>query len=371
MSNSAASNVSAPVDGINWLLRKAGLPVSEAPVMGSDWLAQRGYTRPVQQNAASLAGDAAGMIGPMLAVAKAPQFAKGLLSLDDKAMDMGRVAIENHMVKNGMIQNILPPQRYIGRPLDGLPEMVHIGNGRMEAFGTDQRIVDIAGQYMADKGMKYTPQTTYAALDPVLAKRLADDFAAMKNNPRDPRVRGSYEALAKETQDQYEALLKSGYKFDFIKGVNPYGNPRNAINDLVANKRMSVYPTERGFGGPSAAALDVSNNPLLARSELRIGNDPSTTYNDLFRAVHDTYGHAKHGVGFRARGEENAFQSHSRMYSPQALPAATSETRGQNSWVNFGPFAKTNVKASSDKTEYAPQKTGLLDPYAWLDGLVK
>lgn len=86
MSNSAASNVSAPVDGINWLLGKAGLPVSSAPFMGSDWMEQKGFTRPVEQNAASLAGETAGMIAPMLAAAKAPQIARGLLQMGDNAM---------------------------------------------------------------------------------------------------------------------------------------------------------------------------------------------------------------------------------------------------------------------------------------------
>ena len=43
-SNSAASNVSAPVDGLAWLLRKAGLPIHSNPIGGSDWMAQKGFT---------------------------------------------------------------------------------------------------------------------------------------------------------------------------------------------------------------------------------------------------------------------------------------------------------------------------------------
>ena len=86
MSNSAASNVSAPVDGINWLLRKAGMPVSDAPFMGSDWMAQKGLTRPVQQGAASILGETAGMLAPMAVAAKAPQIARGLLQAEANAM---------------------------------------------------------------------------------------------------------------------------------------------------------------------------------------------------------------------------------------------------------------------------------------------
>ena len=86
MSNSAASNVSAPVDGINWLMRKSGLPVSDAPFMGSDWMAQRGLTRPVKQGAASVLGETAGMLAPMAIAAKAPQIARGLLQAEANAM---------------------------------------------------------------------------------------------------------------------------------------------------------------------------------------------------------------------------------------------------------------------------------------------
>jgi hypothetical protein len=267
----------------------------------------------------------------------------------------------------GTQSRVLPPKRFQGPLLEGLPEAVDVGGGRMEKFGTDQRIVDVAQRYMADKGMTYSPQKPYAAVDVKRAEKIAKEYAAMQHDPNNPKTKKAYEALAKETQDQYEALLKAGYKFDFIRGADPYGNPRNAINDLVMNKRMSVFPTESGFG---SSAADISGNPLLARSDLRIANDPSTTYNDLFRAVHDVFGHAKHGVGFRARGEENAFQSHARMYSPEALPAAASETRGQNSWVNFGPFGERNRIASPSDTIYADQKTGLMPAYTYQEGLL-
>lgn len=84
-SNTVASNVSAPVDGINWLLRKAGLPVSDQPMGGTDWMEQRGLTKPVAQSTASLAGETVGLLSPMMAVAKAPQIARGLLQMGENA----------------------------------------------------------------------------------------------------------------------------------------------------------------------------------------------------------------------------------------------------------------------------------------------
>lgn len=78
-SNAFASNVSAPVDGLAWLLRKAGVPMPSNPVGGSDWLAQQGLMAEPQNKLAGLLGEAAGMSGPMAAAAKAPQIARGLL----------------------------------------------------------------------------------------------------------------------------------------------------------------------------------------------------------------------------------------------------------------------------------------------------
>jgi len=311
---------------------------------------------------------------PAAAAAKAGTMALGRAGANyaervvPQVMERGGLPAEMlSAMAQGTQSRVLPPKRFQGPLLEGLPEAVDVGGGRMEKFGTDQRIVDVAQRYMADKGMTYSPQKPYAAVDVKRAEKIAKEYAAMQHDPNNPKTKKAYEALAKETQDQYEALLKAGYKFDFIRGADPYGNPRNAINDLVMNKRMSVFPTESGFG---SSAADISGNPLLARSDLRIANDPSTTYNDLFRAVHDVFGHAKHGVGFRARGEENAFQSHARMYSPEALPAAASETRGQNSWVNFGPFGERNRIASPSDTIYADQKTGLMPAYTYQEGLL-
>ena len=74
------------------------------------------------------------------------------------------------------------------------------------------------------------------------------------------------------------------------------------------------------------------------------------------------------GNGFRAEGEENAWRSHAAMYSPLARGAMTSETRGQNSWVNFGPYAAANKHASAADTHYADQKIGLMPKWTRTEG---
>lgn len=88
----------------------------------------------------------------------------------------------------------------------------------------------------------------------------------------------------------------------------------------------------------------------------------------VHNCVHDYFGHVKEGVGFRADGEENTWRAHSSMFSPLAQRALTTETRGQNSWVNYGPHGESNRKAGAAETHYADQKVGLLPEWVSEDG---
>lgn len=84
-SNSAASTVSAPVDGLAWLLRKAGAKVGDNPIGGSDWMRANGLTQEPQNKLMGLLGEAAGGVAPMVAGAYASQVARGLLGMMDNA----------------------------------------------------------------------------------------------------------------------------------------------------------------------------------------------------------------------------------------------------------------------------------------------
>lgn len=64
-SNNIAETVSTPIDAIAWALRKAGVPVGDAPVMGSEWMAQKGLTRPTQEGVSKMAGDFVGLVSPL------------------------------------------------------------------------------------------------------------------------------------------------------------------------------------------------------------------------------------------------------------------------------------------------------------------
>lgn len=256
-------------------------------------------------------------------------------------------------------------------PLPGAPRV-------KGAAGPDPRLVEVAERYARANGITLRRQARYAKVDPERAARIAAAYAEMEHAPSDPRVQAAYAELIRQTIAQYRALEEAGYRFWFSDPDNdPYqGNPWNAMRDLRATQSMAVFPTDAGFGS-GVTDLDVSQNPLLADTGIRWpygspdGELRPVMANDLFRAVHDAFGHGLEGAGFRADGEENAWQAHVRLFTGDAIGAITSETRGQNSWLNFGPYGEQNRSASVGDTVFADQKTGLMPEWTWIEGRVE
>ena len=247
----------------------------------------------------------------------------------------------------------------------------------------------IAQSYMQSIGMEYVPVEKITKLDEDLSKRISDAYDQMENNPNNPEVKAAYEAMAKETIDQYDAILKEGYNVE-INNNEPYSNSEAMIKDLKDNKRMNIFSTESGFGDEPITDEQRSENLLLKDSGRKDVNGETLLINDVFRFVHDFFGHAKLGNSFGPIGEENAWRVHSEMYSPEAKKAMTSETRGQNSFVNFSgvndaAFKKRDkarelrkegkieeadrlVGEVYEEMKFADQKVGLLPSFAVEEG---
>jgi hypothetical protein len=192
----------------------------------------------------------------------------------------------------------------------------------------------------------------------------------MKHDPTNPEVIEAYEAMANETLEQYKAIEDSGIEFEIYEGKGePYANSKEMLADLE-NGHLYVLSTENDFGQEEITDKQREENPLLRDSGIKDKNGKPLLVNDVFRGVHDTFGHGERGNGFGAKGEENAWDIHSRMYSPKARRAMTTETRGQNSWVNFGKQMRNEDGSIKKKGEegymspterpFAEQKIGLL-----------
>lgn len=137
-----------------------------------------------------------------------------------------------------------------------------------------------------------------------------------------PELAESYDALRKETREQFNYLTSPKEKGGLgvtveVTHENPYDTPEQLHADVMSNNRLKVLSTEATGG-----------HGVFTNEE-----------NDMFRAVHDAFGHLAIGRNFSREGEEAAYGSHSQMFSDKALKALTSETRAQNSYlINTGEF---------------------------------
>ena len=237
--------------------------------------------------------------------------------------------------------------------------------------GGVRRVANQAAEYSETAraaGMDIPPtpaEFEYLPLDPQRGARLADVYESLPHAPNDPAVRASYDAFARETRLQYDKLVEDGVEFIPVS-ENPYETSAEMIADIRDNNRLKFFETSAGYG---SGGPDVPDHPLLGESGIVIDGKPML-HNDLFRAVHDYFGHAAEGFQFGPRGEDNAWALHASMFSPEARGAMTMETRGQNSWVNFGRQIRREdgsipVKGDADyippsERPYADQKANIL-----------
>jgi hypothetical protein len=134
----------------------------------------------------------------------------------------------------------------------------------------------------------------------------------------DQLTEAAYRQLADEARAQFDTLpVQTSYHY----GAGEYATPSDMLRDVLGEGNLNVFQ-----GG----------EPHEFLSEV----DPVTdlTANEMFRAAHDFYGHGTQGVTFRPGGEEAAYASHAQMMSPLAQMALLTETRGQNSLVNYSPL---------------------------------
>lgn len=183
-----------------------------------------------------------------------------------------------------------------------------------------------ARRYAARMGATYSDEgLDQLQSDPQFQTKVA---GAYQEGPVEThRVAKAYRALADETRQQYDYLTRPrhagglGVDVEFHPEMDNtvlYPTHKHLIKDVLENRRLKVNQTG---SNPNDTAVD---HPFLSAEE-----------NDMFRAVHDAFGHAAIGRSFTRHGEEAAYHSHAQMYSPTARRALAAETRGQNSTMIY------------------------------------
>jgi|11BtaG_2_1085332.scaffolds.fasta_scaffold09626_2 hypothetical protein len=206
-----------------------------------------------------------------------------------------------------------------GRPFDTELILGDTGRASRESSIAKQAAIGQAFRLAVQGSPEYKSQV-FAAY----GEKYPSVLEAVGARDYDDLVQKSYLQMQAETEAQFNRLPVNTFyhpgDFDYVTsqgGTNSIG----MLRDVIQNQNLNVF---RG-GDP---------HEFLSRV------DPATglSSNEKFRAVHDYAGHGILGNKFDALGEERAYAAHSQMYSPLARMAMASETRGQNSFVNYSPL---------------------------------
>lgn len=145
----------------------------------------------------------------------------------------------------------------------------------------------------------------------------------------------AYRKFREETKEQFDFLTRSrgqgGMGIEVaVSKEDPYGHGPKGVHGVVNEVRQDVNENHRI---KVLSTHTTGGHPYLSDDE-----------NDMFRGVHDLFGHLGSGRGIDMHGEEAAFQKHRQMYSPLAQQAMATETRGQNSYLHLhGDFPEQKV----------------------------
>lgn len=278
--------------------------------------------------------------------AKSGEKGKGASSADDKQSPLTKSEIDE-ILADPNLNRALQTADKISMAVNGQPYDVNLimkesGYGGRVSSMAKQASIGRAFMMAAGESPEYK-----AAVFEAYGKEYPELLDAIDAKSYDDLLEKSYMQLAAETKMQFENLPISttyhGGDLDYVTsegGTNSIG----MLRDTIQNQNMNVFR-----GGDRHDFLNEV--------------DPETglNTNEMFRAVHDYFGHGVKGNKFDATGEEIAYGSHSQMYSPLARMAMASETRGQNSFVNYTPL---NVSLEEELSQLRDQLKRLGTPEA-------
>lgn len=215
-------------------------------------------------------------------------------------------------------------------------------------LGRDEAYDEIVNGYAEKYGIDISgnpPDYDAVRIHMPRTEAIAHDYNALPDFDDSPEVYRAYDALIKETEDQYRYMTEDLGITVVVTKDDPYKSVAEMVEDVRVNKRLKVFATGTDESG---------SHPYLTNEQ-----------NDKFRAVHDFFGHALPGRGFDRHGEEAAWIAHSRMFGMDARRAMTTETRGQNSVVILeGEFPTQKFALLPDVWVKAPDQHwyGTIDP---------
>lgn len=148
------------------------------------------------------------------------------------------------------------------------------------------------------------------------ADRVADAYDAAPDIQ--PGVEKHWDALNKSNHKLFKQIA-SRYKIEFVD-EDPYTTAEEMRREVDDTKVLKIYKGD-------------SDHPYFSNED-----------NWVFRAVHDYYTHIIHGENFDLRGELRAYNTHSKLVPPLALPALFTEVAAQACYaIKKGTFPKQKL----------------------------
>jgi hypothetical protein len=171
--------------------------------------------------------------------------------------------------------------------------------------------------------------------DEAYCRRVAGYFEHAPRRDLGERLARRYVRFTRENLRQYQAIRDAGITVrPWLAGGQPYRGSAELRAAVRERGVLHVHLTRAGHGpGP----VD-SGHPLLGASGIVV-DGVELCHNDVFRVVHDVFGHVMTGRGFSARGELAASYCHLRMYSENVHPVVFTEQIAQICWYFYGPHA--------------------------------
>jgi hypothetical protein len=243
-------------------------------------------------------------------------------------------------------------------------DVEHQDEEKTKTIQWDDDLRCCASRYSTWAQLSADDSPPFVPISDELGMLIADRYVDMPHEPDNPLVRASYQRYIQEITEQYEFAVEwLGLRVEpWPHASEPYRDSREMIEDVRRERHLYFLAT--------SASRDEATTHLMRTPTGIVVGGAELPADDVFRVVHDVFGHAKEGHQFGPIGEERAWLEHYGMFSPLARPALTAETRGQTCWMYYGPHLRDTAGTLIGRGEpgwipvpqrpYAERKAGLL-----------
>lgn len=155
-----------------------------------------------------------------------------------------------------------------------------------------------------------------ADVDETFCREVADRFDGLPRMSYDVALAQRYRRLKRETRLHYEAIVEAGIRVEpWLGRGQPYHDSSELIRGVRETGTIPVFLTSSGHGPGGGAGF----HPMRELAGISV-HGVELAYNDLFRVVHDAFGHVMFGHGFGPSGELKAAYCPCALRQPQGSP---------------------------------------------------